>query len=108
MNDNIDNTLHKYFQNFKSEIPDNGFSDKVMAEIPDESGYKWILYVAYAFGLLLFIFTGSYKLLIGQVYLFLINSGTLHLPSLVSLVAFLSIGLFIWLFARISFDENLI
>ncbi len=107
MTDKFDNSLHTYFQYNKTEIVDNEFTDKVITNLP-ESGHKWILYIAYTLGIIVLIISGSGKFLLNQTYTFLLNSADLHVPSLVSCVSFLSIGIFIWLLAKISLEESIV
>lgn len=108
MKDQFDETIHKFFKKYNKEVADNGFSDKVIQKLPYLPKNMWILYSAYVIGILVFVFIGSYKWLITQIYLFLLSSCSLQIPSLVSLLSFLSIGFFIWLFVKISFDESFI
>ena len=108
MNDKIDEKIHEYFQNNKFETDDMGFSDKVMQKLPFEASHNWILYLAYLSGFLILIISGTFKWLMNQISSLLLSTDALHLPSLYSVLAFLSVVLLIWLFALISIDESFI
>lgn len=70
-----DELLQTFFANNKSEIQNNGFSDKVMKKLPDTNDRKWIVWTFAALGtsisLLIVFYSGMFTSILQFV---------LHLP----------------------------
>ncbi len=108
MNDHFDNTLHELLAKHKTEIPNNGFSDNVLKKLPLTHRHTWILYVAYTLGILVFVLSGSYALIIKRVSLFVLYVSTCNVPSIFSVIAMLSVVMIYWILAKITYDENFV
>ncbi len=50
-NEKTEEKLKKFFTAQKSEIPDNGFSSKVMRQLPAEKDHSWIVWLIGAAGI---------------------------------------------------------
>lgn len=101
-NDDFDKFLKNRFQKARYKIKDDGFSEKVISNLPKIRDYSIRRnFVIYAFGILsvvLFFISNGFKSLIVSVVEVLNNSLHLITPSFMSLIvimAFLSIIVFI-------------
>jgi len=61
-NEKTEEKLKEFFKTYKTEIPDNGFSSKVMHQLPTEKDHSWIVWLIGAaetsFLLFFYIHTG--------------------------------------------------
>ena len=108
MNDQYDNLLREYFGKHKTEISDNGFSDRVTRKLPLRPKHTWILYLSYFLGLTVFLYFGAWQRIVYLFSDFILVLGSFHTPSMQSVVAFLAITFIVGWFAKISFDESLV
>ena len=68
-NQSDEELLRIFFEKSKSEIPDNGFSQKVMSRLPDEKKLNWIVWIFAAAGISV------------TLYIVLSMQIVIHLPS---------------------------
>ncbi|UCH14163.1 MAG: DUF5056 domain-containing protein [Bacteroidales bacterium] len=101
-NDDFDKFLKNRFQKARYKIKDDGFSEKVISNLPKISDYSirrnFVIYVFGILSVVLFFISNGFKSLIISVIEVLNNSSHLITPSLMSLIvimAFLSIIVFI-------------
>jgi|WetSurSiteA1Bulk_404760.scaffolds.fasta_scaffold175930_1 hypothetical protein len=109
--DDFDRFLKDNFQKGEINIPDDGFTDNVLRNLPkSEPSLKrnLILYLACTIAVLIFIISSGYKsLFMSMIDVF--NNG-IHMvrPSLISFVVIsVFIGVSICI-ARIEYDKNLV
>ena len=50
-NEQTEEKLKEFFKTHKTEIPDNGFSLKVMRRLPTEKDHSWIVWLIGATGI---------------------------------------------------------
>ena len=65
-----DKLLNDFFKEIKQEIADNGFSQRVMRKLPDQTDRSWIMWLFTAIGLAISLYLG-------------LNSGILQLAILI-------------------------
>jgi len=101
-NDDFDKFLKNRFQKAKIDIKDDGFTEKVISNLPKITDYSIKRnIVIFAFGIIsivLFFVSNGFKSLISSIIEGLNNSSHLIMPSFTSLIviiAFLSIIVFI-------------
>jgi hypothetical protein len=109
--DGFDGFLKNSFQKVEKEIADDGFTEKVLANLPVvESSLKrnLILYLACVISVLIFTISGGYQSLLLSANDILRNGFHSIKPSLVSFVV---IGIFIFVsfcIARNEYDKNVV
>ena len=57
---NNDKLLKEFFGEMKQEIPDDGFSKRLMRKLPEQPERSWIVWAFACIGLLLSLFIGIY------------------------------------------------
>ena len=55
---NTDKMLKGFFSEQKQEIPDNGFSEKVIRKLPEQADHSWIVWIFAALGMAISIYLG--------------------------------------------------
>lgn len=109
--DDFDVFLKNNFQKVENNITDDGFTDKVLRNLPIvESSLKrnLILYLACTISVLIFIFSSGYKSLLMSMIDIFSNGFHLIKPSLISLVV---ISVFVGVsfsIARIEYDKIIV
>jgi hypothetical protein len=109
--DDFDGFLKDSFQKIGKNIEDDGFTDKVLGNLPIvESSLKrnLILYLACTISVLIFIFSGGYQSLLLSITDILRNGSHSLRPSLLSfvvIIVFIGVSFFI---ARNEYDKNII
>lgn len=104
--DDFDRFLKVRFQKTKTEIKDDGFTDRVISGLPNIRDYSLKRYlVLFLFGMLsviIFFISNGFKSLIISITELLDKSLHLTMPSLISFIAIIS---FIWIIAVIASYE---
>ena len=109
--DDFDRFLKNNFQKVEINIEDDGFTDKVLRNLPlVETSLKrnLILYLACTIAVLIFIISSGYKSLLMSMIDIFSNGFHLIKPSLISVVV---ISVFIGVstcIARIEYDKNIV
>ena len=66
-----DNLLKGFFGEYKQEIADNGFTQRVMQKLPEQTYRGWIVWIFAALGMAITIYLGITIGLVDQVLLLL-------------------------------------
>ena len=66
---NNDKLLEDFFGELRHEIPDNGFSQRLMRKLPNQPDRSWIIWTFALFGMLLTLFLGLFT---GSIQAFII------------------------------------
>jgi hypothetical protein len=108
--DDFDVFLKNTFQKAENNIPDEGFTDKVLRNLPVESSLRrnLILYLACTISVLIFIISSGYKSLLMSLIDIFGNGFHLVKPTIISLVV---ISIFIvvsFCIARMEYDKNIV
>ena len=64
-----DKLLKYFFKEAKQEVPDNGFTQRVMRKLPEQTDRSWIMWLFSAIGLALSLYIGLNSGLLQQVIL---------------------------------------
>jgi hypothetical protein len=107
--DDFDGYLKNSFQKIENNIADDGFTDKVLRNLPiAESSLKrnLILYLACTISVLIFLISGGYKSLLIAANDIFRNGLHLIKPSLISFVVILVFIGVSFCIARIEYDKN--
>jgi hypothetical protein len=73
METNKDKLLEDFFSDHKQEIADNGFTRRVMRQLPEQADHSWIVWVFAAIGMAISIYLGFSSGLVGHIMLFLMQ-----------------------------------
>jgi polyferredoxin len=104
----LDNKLKEFFKNKKTEIDDNGFSNKVLRKLPESHSYNYIINLSLFAGLLVFVFSGGYQATMNLFLSFLNSISYFYMPSVESAVASLTLCVVILVVIRSIFEESVI
>ena len=108
--DDFDEFLKTGFRKMETNIEDNGFTEKVLQNLPiDEYPLRrnLILYLACAIAAFIFVVSSGYKSLIMSVMLIFNNGLYLNKHSIIAFVVitfFIGVSIFI---ARIEYERNI-
>lgn len=92
-----DNELKKLFKNAGKEIPDHGFTRRVMHSLPQEqrSANRWIVWIFATIGILTAALTGAISVFINALATFGHDISHLQRPDVPIAVIYLTTVLFI-------------
>jgi hypothetical protein len=108
--DDFDKFLEEHFQNAKYDIKDEGFSEKVISNLPNhrDSSVKRniILFISCIFSLIIFIVAGGSQPIISSTIEIINKSSHLLIPSVTSLIVFISFALIIAVATGLRFNRS--
>jgi len=55
---NADKLVKSFFTEYKQEIPDNGFTQRVMRKLPEQADHGWIVWIFAAIGMSVSLYAG--------------------------------------------------
>ncbi len=61
--------VKSFFAEYKQEIPDNGFTQRLMKKVPEQADHGWIVWIFAAIGISVSLYVGVNAGLIRQVVL---------------------------------------
>ena len=91
---NNNDMLKSFFDENKREIANNGFSNRVLKQIPETPNRDWIVWVFAAIGISISILSGYYSGFFSTIYSFILHIPVYYFPIAVfcfPLVAILAI-----------------
>lgn len=92
MNTLSDKELKLLFQQNKTEIKDNGFTQRVMNNIPHKrNNTNWIIGAFSIIGIFIFLMSGAGQILLEQVYIFIDYITDFKRPPIESVFVYLLI-----------------
>ncbi len=109
--DDFDRFLKNNFQKVENNITDDGFTDKVLRNLPlVETSLKrnLILYLACTISVLIFIISSGYKSLLMSIIDIISNGLLMQKPSIISLVVILIFITVSFCIARTEYDKIIV
>lgn len=77
---NNNDLLKSFFDENRKEITDNGFSKRVLKQIPETPNRDWIVWLFAAIGISISMLFGYYSGLFSTIYSFVLHIPTYYFP----------------------------